>query len=190
MILQARNMKYKVVYRQKGHIMEIERKFIPSQIPDEFLNDKCYLLEQAYVQTSPVIRVRSKATIENNQIQDASYILTVKSSGMMARQEFELPLQKTEYEELLSKASGNIITKRRYVHPISDSLKLELDVFEGIFKELVIAEIEFPDEETAKKYTPPSFLDEEVTFDSRFHNSNLSKMPKEDIDALILSVRR
>lgn len=169
--------------------MEIERKFIPSSIPDEFLQDKCYLLEQAYVQTSPVIRVRQKATIIDGKPTDSSYILTVKSSGMMARQEFELPLAENEYKELLSKASGNIITKYRYVHPITDTLKLELDIFDGIFKGLVIAEIEFPDEETAKKYTPPSFLGEEVTFDSRFHNSNLSKMSSDAIADLLVSAK-
>lgn len=169
--------------------MEIERKFIPSSIPDEFLQDKCYLLEQAYVQTSPVIRVRQKATIIDGTPTDSSYILTVKSSGMMARQEFELPLAENEYKELLSKASGNIITKHRYVHPITDTLKLELDIFDGIFKGLVIAEIEFPDEETAKKYTPPSFLGEEVTFDSRFHNSNLSKMSSDAIADLLVSAK-
>ena len=157
--------------------MEIERKFIPASIPEEFLQDQCYLLEQAYVQTSPVIRVRQKATI------------TVKSSGMMARQEFELPLTAKEYNELLAKADGNIITKRRYVHPITESLILELDIFEGIFEGLIIAEIEFPDEESAKKYTPPAFLGEEVTFDSRFHNSNLSKMPPEAIKELLHSIK-
>lgn len=165
--------------------MEIERKFIPTSIPDEFLQDKCYLLEQAYIQTSPVIRVRQKATIIDGNPTDSKYILTVKSSGMMARQEFELPLTENEYTELLAKASGNIITKRRYVHPITDNLTLELDIFEGIFDGLVIAEIEFPDEETAKKYTPPSFLGEEVTFDSRYHNSNLSKMSTDDIRDLV-----
>lgn len=169
--------------------MEIERKFIPSSIPDEFLQDKCYLLEQAYIQTSPVIRVRQKATIVNEKPIDQKYILTVKSSGMMSRQEFELPLTESEYNELLTKASGNVITKRRYVHPITEDLHLELDIFEGIFKGLIIAEIEFSDEETAKKYTPPSFLDEEVTFDSRFHNSNLSKMSSEAIEELLRSLK-
>ena len=168
--------------------MEIERKFIPASIPEEFLQDQCYLLEQAYVQTSPVIRVRQKATITDGQVIDPQYILTVKSSGMMARQEFELPLTAKEYNELLAKADGNIITKRRYVHPITESLILELDIFEGIFEGLIIAEIEFPDEESAKKYTPPAFLGEEVTFDSRFHNSNLSKMPPEAIKELLHSI--
>ena len=92
--------------------MEIERKFIPASIPEEFLQDQCYLLEQAYVQTSPVIRVRQKATITDGQAIDPQYILTVKSSGMMTRQEFELPLTAKEYNELLAKADGNIITEK------------------------------------------------------------------------------
>lgn len=169
--------------------MEIERKFIPSSVPDDYLHGKCYLLEQAYIQTSPVIRIRQKAAIKDDRISASSYILTVKSSGMMTRQEFELPLTKEEYEELLTKASGNIIKKRRYVHPISEHLLLELDIFEDRFEGLVIAEIEFPDEDTAKNYTPSSFLGEEVTFDSRFHNSNLSKMSQDDIQNLLHALK-
>lgn len=165
--------------------MEIERKFIPSNIPSEVFESPCVLLEQAYVQTSPVIRVRKKAMIENSLPTNPSFILTVKSSGMMTRQEFELPLLQNEYEELLQKASGNIITKRRYLHKLPDNFLLELDVFEGIFEGLIIAEIEFPDEETAKNYTPPTYLVEEVTFDRRFHNSNLSKMSVEEIHTLL-----
>lgn len=166
--------------------MEIERKFIPKNLPVQLNDCDCILIEQAYISTNPVIRIRKKV-LHPAQASgtDARYVLTVKSPGMMARQEFELAISEEAYTGLLSKVSGNVITKRRYLIPLEDALTLELDVFDNIFGGLTIGEIEFPDEETAKKYTPPAYLAEEVTYDARFHNSTLSAMLPQDISDLI-----
>ena len=51
----------------------------------------------------------------------------------------------------------------------------ELDIFEGDLAPLVLAEIEFPDEAFAKAYQAPSWLKEDVTYSSEYHNSTLSK---------------
>lgn len=58
----------------------------------------------------------------------------------------------------------------------SEGLYLELDLFHGDLAPLVLAEIEFPDEESATSYCPPAWLNEEVTHSSRYHNSTLSQM--------------
>lgn len=166
--------------------MEIERKFIPKILPVQLNNCDCILIEQAYISTDPVIRIRKKLLCPAQADEtDARYVLTVKSSGMMARQEFELDITKDAYIRLLCKASGNVITKHRYLIPLEDALTLELDVFDNEYDGLVIAEIEFPDEETAKKYTPPAYLAEEVTYDARFHNNSLSAMPPQAVSDLI-----
>lgn len=171
--------------------MEIERKFLPSALPFCLSDFKHYELEQAYISTNPVIRVRKKLG-DNKE----AYILTVKSSGMLARQEFELPLEKDSYDNLLTKAEGNVISKTRYIIPLNNDLPdsiesklvLELDVFHGAFEGLVMGEIEFPDEATAKKYTPPTYLAEEVTYDTHFHNSTLCKMSDKERLELISRV--
>lgn len=167
--------------------MEIERKYLPHNLPFKLEDYDNVVLEQAYISTSPVIRVRQKSLTKagHNTPESNKYILTVKSTGMMERQEFELELDEASYKQLLKKAEGNIITKKRYFIPLEDSLKLELDVFEGIFDGLVMGEIEFPSRESAEKYTPPAYLAEEVTYDKRFHNSNMSTMSKEEISDLI-----
>lgn len=161
--------------------MEIERKFLFNKLPDNLNNYTCFHMEQAYISTNPVIRVRKKSG------DSTRYILTVKSSGMMTRQEYELDIDKSAYNNLLGKAEGNIITKDRYLIPLNDSLTLELDIFHGVFEGLVIGEIEFADEESAKKYTPPEYISEEVTFDTRFHNSSLSSMSTQDISDLLVA---
>ncbi len=172
--------------------MEIERKFLIKK--DTFdLNSYSYIeLQQAYISTSPVIRLRKKATYNVNAPDHANvtpeYILTVKSKGMLSRQEFELALDETDYNNLLSKAEGNVITKRRYIIPLDGGLTLELDYFKGLFEGLVMGEIEFASEDEAKKYNLPDFILKEVTFDKRYHNSNMSLMPIDEIsDLTVLS---
>lgn len=148
--------------------MEIERKFLPDmdRLPFRPEDYPCRLIEQGYLCTSPVVRVRKD---------DQAYYLTYKSAGMMAREEYNLPLTKEGYEHLIAKADGRVITKKRYVIPLKDGLNLELDIFEGDLAPLIIAEIEFPDEETATSYCPPEWLGTDVTYSPEYHNSVLSR---------------
>ena len=167
--------------------MEIERKYLIGRLPFDLAAYDCYVIEQAYISTMPVIRIRKRLVVQNktghNKTPEA-YILTIKSSGLMSREEYELQLTPEEYSKLKEKVSGNSIIKRRYVIPIENGLRLELDVFFGDFDGLVVGEIEFPDEETAQKFNPPEYLVREVTFDNRYHNSSLSTMDKADIPSL------
>ena len=94
----------------------------------------------------------------------------------MAREEYNLPLTRESYEHLIRKADGNIITKKRYLIPLNENLKAELDVFEGKFRGLIIVEVEFPDEKTALGFNAPDWFGEEVTYSSEYHNSALSRM--------------
>ncbi|MCD8396322.1 MAG: CYTH domain-containing protein [Lachnospiraceae bacterium] len=146
--------------------MEIERKFLIDVLPSDLHHYPFHQIEQAYLCTSPVIRIRR---------QDEDYILTYKGKGMMVREEYNLPLTEEAYLHLLPKADGNILTKKRYVIPLTEDLKIELDLFEGKFNGLQMAEVEFPDEETATAFTPPDWFGREVTCDPAYHNSNMSQ---------------
>lgn len=158
--------------------MEIERKFLINKkmLPEELDNYPHSKLEQAYIITDPVLRIRQK---------DTDYILTYKGPGFLKREEEEFPLSKEAYEKLLSKTEGNIITKTRYRIPEKEGLTIELDIFHDLFEGLYLAEVEFPDEETANAYIPPEWFGKEVTTESSFHNSTLSNMKESDIKALI-----
>lgn len=165
--------------------MEIERKFLLNKLPENLDTCTCYQMEQAYVTTSPVIRVRKKIDITNGTTNACKYILTIKSKGLLAHEEYELDLDEEGYNNVLKKAEGNVITKNRYIIPLGDGLIFELDIFKGIFDGLILGEIEFPSEEMAKKYTPPEFVSEEVTYDRRFSNSSMSKMSESEISEII-----
>lgn len=149
--------------------MEIERKYLieKSNIPFSYEAYPCHHIEQGYLCTAPVVRIRR----DNDD-----YILTYKSKGLMVREEYNLPLTKEAYLHLKEKADGRIIVKDRYVIPLDDTLKIELDIFKEELAGLLLAEVEFPDEETARKFTPPAWFGEDVTFSSRYHNSTLSLM--------------
>ncbi len=147
--------------------MEIERKFLVKQIPSELSSYKKRLIEQGYLSTNPVVRVRR----DNDD-----FYLTYKGQGLLSREEYNLLLNQESYEHLLAKADGNIITKTRYEIPEKNNLIIELDIFDGIFKGLVIAEVEFSSEEEANAYNPPEWFGEDVTYDKQYHNSNMSQM--------------
>lgn len=165
--------------------MEIERKFLLNKLPDHLECFECYTLEQAYIATNPVIRIRKKMWTAAEGIQKSAYILTIKSGGLMVREEYEINITDEGYENLSKKAEGNVITKNRYIIPLEDELKLELDIFKGVFEGLIIGEVEFPDEDTAQKYTPPEYISAEVTFDRRFSNSAMSSMSPAEISKLL-----
>ena len=148
--------------------MEIERKFLIKKLPDNLTSYKARKIEQAYLCTDPVVRVR-----RDNDV----YYLTYKSKGMIVREEYNLPLTKEAYGHLLAKADGNIITKTRYEIPEKDNLTIELDVFEGKFDGLLLAEVEFASEEEALGYIPPEWFGEDVSNSSKYHNSTLSRLP-------------
>ncbi len=145
--------------------MEIERKFLIKEIPDDLAQYPCHTIEQGYLCTEPVVRIRK---------QDDSCFLTYKGSGLMCREEYNLPLSMEAYLHLKPKTDGNLIAKKRYVIPAGCGLNIELDVFEAPFAPLVLAEVEFPDERTANAFAPPAWFGEEVTYNGKYHNSYLS----------------
>ncbi|MCI9565278.1 MAG: CYTH domain-containing protein [Eubacterium sp.] len=148
--------------------MEIEKKFIPKELPKNLAQFEHHKIEQAYLNTAPVVRIRK---------QDNEYYLTYKGGGMMAREEYNLPLNAESYQHLREKADGNIITKTRYLIPINDgNLTAELDIFENKFSGMLLVEVEFDSVEQADAFQKPDWFGDEVTHDKMYHNSYLSKL--------------
>ena len=151
--------------------MEIERKYLLKTLPD-LKTYEFHKIEQAYLCTSPVVRVRRE---------DETYYMTYKGGGMMAREEYNLPLNQESYQHLKEKADGNVIGKTRYLIPLEkEGLVAEVDVFDPPFAPLILAEVEFETEEQANAFEAPEWLGEDVTFDGRYHNSYMSTMKIEE----------
>lgn len=147
--------------------MEIERKYLVRKLPEQLEQYPYHFIEQAYLCTNPVVRIRK---------QDDDYILTWKGKGLLAREEYNLPLTEEGYYHLLEKKDGNVLTKKRYLIPLSNHLMAELDIFEGMFEGLVLVEVEFPDEASANCFTAPDWFGRDVTFQGTYQNSALSRL--------------
>ena len=152
--------------------MEIERKYLPDKLPEHLEQYPFHEIEQAYLCVSPVVRIRRS---------DDDYYMTYKSDGLMAREEYNLPLTAAAYRHLLEKADGTVLKKRRYMIPLGNRLTAEVDVFSGVWDKLVITEVEFPDLASAESFQAPDWFGKEVTCDGHYHNSWLSSHSPEDL---------
>ena len=165
--MRARVLALNFAYTEETKL-EIERKFLVKKedLPDNLKQYPCKVIEQGYLCTEPVVRIRKS---------NDNYYLTYKSKGLLAREEYNLPLTREAYEHLKPKADGIVISKIRYVIPEKDGLFIELDVFDAPYEGLLLAEVEFPFEEAAHAYQPPQWFGEDVTYSAKYHNSTLSK---------------
>lgn len=154
--------------------MEIERKFLLKIIPENLYSYPCHKIEQGYLCTAPVVRIRK---------QDDEYYLTYKGKGKMVREEYNLPLTAEAYLHLREKIDGILISKTRYLVPLEGGLTAEVDVFEQPRPGFHLAEVEFDTVEAANSFTPPDWFGEDVTRDSRYHNSNMSGVRRQNLKA-------
>jgi adenylate cyclase len=149
---------------------EIERKFL-------ILNDsykaeaiRSFRITQGYLSANPERSVRVR-------IRDHTGFLTIKgASGAsgISRFEWEKEISIVEAEELLRICEPGVIDKIRY-EVTSGSHTIEVDEFLGENAGLQIAEIELSHED--EPYLRPDWLGAEVTGQSRYYNSMLSKKP-------------
>ena len=145
--------------------MEIERKYLIRRLPENLSQYQCKKIAQGYICTTPVVRIRKS---------DDEYYLTYKGKGLMAREEYNLPLTQEGYEHMLPKIDGRLIEKSRYLIPLDGKLTAELDIFEGDLTPLIIVEVEFDSLDAANSFIPPEWFGEDVTESRKYHNSNLA----------------
>ena len=146
---------------------EIERKFLVKKelfkpsVEGEFI-------AQGYLSSTPEHTVRIR--IKNHR----GY-LTIKGRNTgISRSEFEYEIPEVDAKELLELCEPSIIVKHRHNINFNGS-KWEVDVFEGDNEGLIVAEIELKSED--ETFSKPDWIGEEVSFDVRYYNSNLSKCP-------------
>jgi len=146
--------------------MEIERKYLVKQTPENLDKYEQKRISQGYLCTNPVVRIRRS---------NEEYFLTYKSRGLMAREEYEMPLTAEAFEHMLPKIDGILIDKIRYMIPLDEKHVAELDIFQGILAPLRLVEVEFESIEEANAFVPPEWFGDDVTNSGEYHNSNLSK---------------
>ncbi|NER14321.1 CYTH domain-containing protein [Leptobacterium flavescens] len=151
-------------------MIEIERKFL---IKSDAYKKECpagIRIQQGFLSTDPLrtVRIRLKG--------DKGFI-TVKGKSNISgtsRFEWEREIPKNEAEQLLKLCLPGMIDKIRY-EVKTGNFVFEVDEFLGENKGLVIAEIELSSEE--EDFPRPDWLGEEVTGQTKYYNSQLSKLP-------------
>ncbi len=149
--------------------MEIERKFLVSEMPKDLSLYKAREIEQAYLNFTPTIRIRHDKSSDFEK-----YELTYKGRGDFAHEEYNLPLDKASYDNLLKKHDGSVIKKTRYMIPLS-KFTAELDIFEGDLKGLSLVEVEFDTIEEEQAFVPPSWFGKDVTAGGEYSNARLAR---------------
>ena len=145
---------------------EIERKFLVRNADWQALSTSRTTIRQAYVASMDDRSVRVR--IRN----DRDAVLTIKI-GVTARvrDEYEFAIPLADAKELLSSSPGTVIEKTR--HTIDhDGFVFEVDVFEGTYRGLVVAEVEMADESDDPAL--PDWIGTEVTEDRRYSNHALA----------------
>lgn len=145
---------------------EIEKKFLIQYLPQGWKQNKRESIAQGYVFNCQegVVRVRKKGE---------SYFQTIKGRGNMVREEIEIELSREQFDFLWQHTRGQKISKHRY-YIAYQSFLIELDIFTDVLEGLIIAEVEFENEEASRNFVPPDWFGREVTDDARYQNSNLA----------------
>ena len=150
--------------------MEIERKYLVESLPAN-LDDYSHVeIEQAYLCTSPTVRVRRMGD---------EYWLTIKErvhtdSNAIHNREEEFHLSAAAYRRLRAKCEGRPVLKTRYRIPLGDGLTAELDIFHGEHDWLQLVEVEFPDTDAADSFVPPDWFGADVSANPLYRNSTLA----------------
>ena len=132
--------------------MEIERKWMVTGWPEGLAMEEEFAMRQGYISVHPTVRIREEALKGGR----TDYILCFKSGGGLAREEIERPIDKALFDDLETKIIGRpLIPKLRRSYLLPDGLVLEVNhVDEGQSTEFWYAEVEYPDEPTARAWTP------------------------------------
>ena len=147
--------------------LEIERKFLV--VSNEYqLNANIQDIKQAYLSIDENIAIRVR--IEG--IQASINIKSRKSDRVNHEFEYIIPMGEARF--LVRMSPYPVIEKTRYVVKYKGKI-WEVDQFHGSNDGLIVAEIELDDEDEA--FSRPLWIGKEVTSDTKYLNSSLSKKP-------------
>ena len=148
---------------------EIERKFLVCNSNWQSSIAETLRIKQGYIAVNERCAIRIR--IANTQA-----TLNIKSAGLdIARKEYEYPIPIADAEEMLELfCPDQYIEKTRY-RVNHETGAWEVDVFEGLNKGLVVAEIEL--ESAQQSVSLPDWVGTEVSGDAKYLNNNLVTRP-------------
>src|SRR5438045_9206669 len=100
--------------------------------------------------------------------------LTFKVGRGSTREEREIRLSPKQFDLLWPATKGRRLRKTRYEVPWK-KLKIEVDIYHGRNHGLMVAEVEFPNHASRRKFKPPRWFGREVTGEKRYSNISLAR---------------
>ncbi|MDD5040508.1 MAG: adenylate cyclase [Patescibacteria group bacterium] len=165
--------------------MEVERKFVLSEVPGCIGGDPGILIRQGYLDGKSAPRLRQCGTKGPKRYR-YEYFMTVKNGGQLSRREWETEIPRWVFCTDWPLTQGRRLEKYRYSIRVGN-LTFEVDVFQGSLAGLFILEIEFESEQAANAFVPPADwpIIREVTYDKRYRNRQLAVhgLPAGDAEA-------
>ena len=146
---------------------EIERKFLVRSLPKKLRSFPHREIEQGYLAAS-----RDGVQVRLRRSGDKHFI-TYKRNHGGSRVEREVELTAEQFAILWPATSGKRLAKTRYDVPL-DRLVVEVDVYRSRHAGLVVAEVEFDDERSAREFVPPNWLGKDVTGVAGYSNVRLA----------------
>jgi len=155
--------------RRPNHVStrEIERKFLIRHFPVEILRSRHFQIAQGYLANEAGgrhVRLRKKAR---------TTLLTFKVGRGSAREEREIRLSAKQFAILWPATRGRRLRKVRY-ELAWRNLTIEIDIYHGRNRGLMVAEVEFPNHSSCRKFRPPAWFGREVTGEKRYSNVRLA----------------
>ena len=146
---------------------EIERKFLVRKLPADLATYPSTEISQGYlVSTDDGLQVRLRKKSDQ-------YSLTYKRGLGNVREEREVKLTAEQFSALWPATEGKRLIKTRSEIPFGNRV-VEIDLYGGKHEGLVVAEVEFEDEQSAIDFQPPDWLGDDVTADPRYSNQLLA----------------
>ncbi|MEY2565313.1 MAG: adenylate cyclase [Verrucomicrobiota bacterium] len=148
---------------KKPSTREIERKFLLKRLPPSLKKFPHEVIEQGYLAVGRggvQVRLRRKGLL---------CALTFKRGTKGEREEREVRLSGEQFDRLWPATAGRRLTKVRYDVPWKTHT-IEIDVYRGRHRGLVVAEVEFENRRSRGAFEPPDWIGREVTGKAKYSN--------------------
>ncbi len=150
--------------------LEIERKYLLTQIPPEMPRGTTTELHQGYLPGEHIVERLRRTT----RAKRTNYARTIKLGRGLVRTEIEEPTTRELFDALWPLTEGKRVEKTRHAIKVG-ALTWEIDVFTD--RELVLAEVELTDERQEVKLPDwlAPYVERDVTEESTYVNYVLAK---------------
>ena len=145
---------------------EIERKFLLDELPATLRFARGEQIRQGYLALDGDTEVRLRTGSKPPR-------LTIKSGRGAVRTEVELPVDGRDAPALWELTEGRRVEKTRRRMRI-DGAEAEVDEYGGGLQGLVVVEVEFDDEQSARGFDPPAWFGRELTGEPAYANRTLA----------------